>query len=90
MTKHKVVCVWGDFKKKHKFKGKWDTDFVLEPACDDEDCEICGNSFWIYDDEEIEKIRNEKTTYLKFRNWEDWKKHNTERRHPCRTRHGCR
>ena len=38
--KRKVVCVFGEFGK--------DTDFVIEPACDDKcKCEICKDAFYI-------------------------------------------
>lgn len=37
--RRKVVCVFGKFDNKN--------DFVLEPACNGDDCEYCKDAFWI-------------------------------------------
>lgn len=46
MTRRKVVCVFGKFDDK--------SDFVLEPVCEDKNCEYCKDAFW------IEKVEGEK------------------------------
>lgn len=49
MTKRKVVCISGEWGE--------NSDFVLEPACDDENCTciFCKDAFWIEDCEEEKK-----------------------------------
>lgn len=37
--KRMVVCVYGKFGK--------DTDFILEPVCNDPECDCCNDGFWI-------------------------------------------
>lgn len=53
--KRKVTCVYGKWGK--------ETDFVLEPVCNGEDCECCKDGFWIEkvegDSQEFSGIKKE-------------------------------
>jgi len=46
--RRKVVCAYGKFDNK--------SDFVLEPACEKDDCDNCKDAFWI---EKVEEKQDE-------------------------------